>query len=69
MASLGGFGFGVRSQVVGGGASSSSSSSSGVDTNGLYTLTEYVGKEGLNVGDDMVVLLHHIQYACKRIAA
>lgn len=67
MASLGGFGFGVRSQVVGGGASSSSSS--GVDTNGLCTLTEYVGKEGLNVGDDMVVLLHHIQYACKRIAA
>ena len=67
MASLGGFGFGVRSQVVGGGASSSSSS--GVDTNGLCTLTEYVGKEGMNVGDDMVVLLHHIQYACKRIAA
>ncbi|XP_030944376.1 fructose-1,6-bisphosphatase, cytosolic [Quercus lobata] len=67
MASLGGFGFGVRSQVVGCGASSSSSS--GVDTNGLCTLTEYVGKEGLNVGDDMVVLLHHIQYACKRIAA
>nr|POF06833.1 fructose-1,6-bisphosphatase, chloroplastic [Quercus suber] len=30
---------------------------------------EYVGKEGMNVGDDMVVLLHHIQYACKRIAA
>lgn len=68
MASLGGFGFGVRSQVVGGGASASSSSC-GVDTNGLCTLTEYVGKEGMNVGDDMVVLLHHIQYACKRIAA
>lgn len=68
MASLGGFGFGVRSQVVGGGASDSSSSC-GVDTNGLCTLTEYVGKEGMNVGDDMVVLLHHIQYACKRIAA
>ncbi|KAK7836520.1 fructose-1,6-bisphosphatase, chloroplastic [Quercus suber] len=66
MASIGGFGFGARSQVLGVGASSPSS---GVDTNGLCTLTEYVGKEGMNVGDDMVVLLHHIQYACKRIAA
>ena len=61
MAYLGGFGFGVRSQVGGG-------SPSGVD-NGFSTLIEYVGKGGINVGDDMVVLLDHIQYACKRIAA
>ncbi|GMY38979.1 fructose-1,6-bisphosphatase, cytosolic [Fagus crenata] len=61
MAYLGGFGFGVRSQVGGG-------SPSGVDK-GFSTLIEYVGKGGINVGDDMVVLLDHIQYACKRIAA
>ncbi|KAG2704969.1 hypothetical protein I3760_05G030400 [Carya illinoinensis] len=61
MASLGGSGFVVRSQVVDG-------SSIGVD-NGICTLNEYVGKGGIDVGDDLVVLLDHIQYACKRIAA
>lgn len=61
MASLGGLSFGVRSQVGDG-------ASDGVD-NGFCTLTEYVGKGGINVGDDLVVLLDHIQYACKRIAA
>lgn len=30
---------------------------------------EYAGKEGINIGDDLLVLMHHIQYACKRIAA
>lgn len=39
------------------------------DANGFSTLMEYVGKGGLNVGDDLAILLHHIQYACKRIAA
>ncbi|OMO85255.1 Fructose-1,6-bisphosphatase class 1/Sedoheputulose-1,7-bisphosphatase [Corchorus capsularis] len=39
------------------------------DTKGFSTLMEYVGKGGLDVGDDLVVLLYHIQYACKRIAA
>eukprot|EP00262_Sarcandra_glabra_P006724 TRINITY_DN19216_c0_g1_i1.p1 TRINITY_DN19216_c0_g1~~TRINITY_DN19216_c0_g1_i1.p1 ORF type:complete len:388 (-),score=54.00 TRINITY_DN19216_c0_g1_i1:205-1368(-) len=33
------------------------------------TLMEYMGKTGANVGDDLVVLLDHVQYACKRIAA
>jgi len=45
-----------------------SSSSSGGD-DGFLTLLEYVGKEGIHVKDDLVVLLDHIQYACKRIAA
>lgn len=60
-------GFGVRPLRALGGASSSSSSAG--DDDGFVTLIEYVGKEGLNVKDDLVVLLHHIQYACKRIAA
>ncbi|KAL5162667.1 Fructose-1,6-bisphosphatase, chloroplastic [Glycine soja] len=51
-------------RAVGG---SSSSSASGDD--GFVTLIEYVAKEGMNVKDDLVVLLDHIQYACKRIAA
>ncbi|XP_059447640.1 fructose-1,6-bisphosphatase, chloroplastic-like isoform X1 [Corylus avellana] len=61
MANLGGFGFGVRSQVGGG-------ASGGVD-DGFCTFLQYVGKGGIDVGDDLVVLLDHIQYACKRIAA
>lgn len=36
---------------------------------GAATLTDFVGKGGIGVGDDLVVLLTHIQYACKRIAA
>ncbi|KAI4299169.1 hypothetical protein L6164_032653 [Bauhinia variegata] len=55
-------GFGVRSQMAKGG------SSFGADS-GDFTLIEYVGKRGINVEDDLVVLLDHIQYACKRIAA
>ncbi|KAE9597091.1 putative fructose-bisphosphatase [Lupinus albus] len=39
------------------------------DDDGFVTLIEYVGKRGINVEDDLVVLLHHMQYACKRIAA
>ncbi|KAK9286118.1 hypothetical protein L1049_014499 [Liquidambar formosana] len=62
MASLGGFT--VRSQVGGGGGGGSSSGD-----DGFCTLMEYVGKGGVDVGDDLVVLLGHIQYACKRIAA
>ncbi|XP_061358349.1 uncharacterized protein LOC133302562 [Gastrolobium bilobum] len=56
-------GFGVRSLKALGG----SSSSAGDD--GFVTLIEYVGKTGINVKDDLVVLLDHIQYACKKIAA
>ncbi|KAL4036663.1 hypothetical protein IC575_000227 [Cucumis melo] len=38
-------------------------------TDGLCTLTDFVGKGGIGLGDDLVLLLTHIQYACKRIAA
>ncbi|KAK4845999.1 hypothetical protein QYF36_011732 [Acer negundo] len=62
MASLSGFGL-VGSQK------SDSSSFVGNDSSGYCTLMDFVGKGGVDVGDDMVVLLHHIQYACKRIAA
>lgn len=37
----------------------------GAVDNGIRTLIEYVGGEG----DDLVLLFHHLQYACKRIAA
>ncbi|XP_008805928.3 fructose-1,6-bisphosphatase, chloroplastic [Phoenix dactylifera] len=36
---------------------------------GHRTLLEYAGKGGADVGDDLAVLLAHIQHACKRIAA
>ncbi|KAJ1387023.1 Fructose-1,6-bisphosphatase class 1 [Sesbania bispinosa] len=56
-------GFGMRPLMALGGSSSS------VVDDGFVTLIEYVGKGGINVKDDLVVLLDHIQYACKRIAA
>ena len=62
MASLSGIGLGIPKAVMG-------SSSSSVSENGVSTLIEYVGKGGIDAGDDLVVLIHHIQYACKRIAA
>ncbi|XP_057978412.1 uncharacterized protein LOC131164896 [Malania oleifera] len=52
--------FPVRSQM--------GDSRSGAD-HGFRTMMEYVGKGGVNAGDDLVVLFHHLQYACKRIAA
>ncbi|XP_043816568.1 fructose-1,6-bisphosphatase, chloroplastic isoform X2 [Manihot esculenta] len=57
MASLGGFT--VKSKM---GASASGD-------NGFCTLVEYMGKGGIDVGDDLVVLFSHLQYASKRIAA
>ncbi|PKA52229.1 Fructose-1,6-bisphosphatase, chloroplastic [Apostasia shenzhenica] len=33
------------------------------------TVMEYLGKGGASVGDDLAILLVHIQYACKRIAS
>lgn len=38
-------------------------------SNEYQTLLDYVGKEGEDVGDDLVVLIAHLQYACKKIAA
>lgn len=49
---------------------SSSSSSTVASDDGSVTLMEYVGKGGgIGVNDDLVILIDHIQYACKRIAA
>lgn len=36
---------------------------------GVVTLMEFVGERGVDAGDELVVLFHHIQYASKRIAA
>ena len=38
-------------------------------SDGFLTTTEYAGKGGVNVGDDLVVLFSHLEYAFKRIAA
>lgn len=49
---------------------SSSSSSTVANDDGSVTLMEYMGKRGgIGVNDDLVILIDHIQYACKRIAA
>ena len=49
---------------------SSSSSSAVASDDGSVTLMEYMGKGGgIGVNDDSVILIDHIQYACKRIAA
>lgn len=49
---------------------SSSSSSTVASDDGFVTLMEYMGKGGgIGVNDDLVVLIDHLQYACKRIAA
>ena len=55
------FGLAVRSRTE--------AAPSGTGTDGLCTLTDFVGKGGIGLGDDLVLLLTHIQYACKRIAA
>ncbi|CAH8363334.1 unnamed protein product [Eruca vesicaria subsp. sativa] len=44
-------------------------STSGDDGDGYCTLVDFAGREGANVGDDLVVLLYHLQHACKRIAS
>ncbi|KMZ64516.1 Fructose-bisphosphatase [Zostera marina] len=36
---------------------------------GATTLMEFVGKEGEDVGGDLIILVSHLQYACKRIAS
>ncbi|RWR77322.1 fructose-1,6-bisphosphatase, chloroplastic [Cinnamomum micranthum f. kanehirae] len=57
MASFAGIGVAVDSEV---GTSKSA---------GFQTLTDFMGKGTANVGDDLIVLLTHLQYACKRISA
>ncbi|KAK9073967.1 hypothetical protein SSX86_006561 [Deinandra increscens subsp. villosa] len=42
-----------------------------LDTNSdtFLTIAQFAGKEGANVGDDLVVLYSHLEYAFKRISA
>ncbi|KAL1557853.1 fructose-bisphosphatase [Salvia divinorum] len=56
---------------LGGLASKIGAVASGGDHSGAgsQTLAEYMGKGGANVGDELVVLFTHLEYACKRIAA
>ncbi|GAU30540.1 hypothetical protein TSUD_65500 [Trifolium subterraneum] len=68
MASVSGFETRVKPLL----ALSNSSSSSAITASddGFVTLIEYLGKGGgIGVNDDLVILIDHIQYACKRIAA
>ncbi|XP_073146031.1 fructose-1,6-bisphosphatase, cytosolic [Henckelia pumila] len=60
MFSLGGFDFKISASGNYGAVS---------DDGGIVTLREYMGKGGENVGDELVVLFSHLEYACKRIAA
>ncbi|KAM1683119.1 hypothetical protein EV1_033995 [Malus domestica] len=65
MANLSGFGFSIGSRLV-----ASSGTSGSVADDEVRTLIEYAsGEGGATVGDDLVLLFHHLQYACKRIAA
>ncbi|XP_020582228.1 uncharacterized protein LOC110025886 isoform X2 [Phalaenopsis equestris] len=40
-----------------------------LDEKRSYTMMEYLGKAGADVGDDLAILIVHLEYACKRIAA
>lgn len=62
MASLSGGRVGSQTVLCG-------SLSTGDNNHGSCSLMDYVGKRGINVEDDLVVLLYYIQYACKKIAA
>lgn len=53
-------GLSVRCRAAGGATESRSE---------YRTLVEFLGKAGIGVGDDVVLLFDHIQYACKRIAS
>ncbi|CAN4111977.1 unnamed protein product [Withania somnifera] len=56
----------VNSPIAIGGTKSNSVDS--VNT-GFSTLMEYMGKGGIDVGDDLVLLFGHLEYASKKIAA
>ncbi|XP_012835389.1 PREDICTED: fructose-1,6-bisphosphatase, chloroplastic [Erythranthe guttata] len=51
------------------GATAADADGSGGGDAGFQTLTEYMGKGGENVGDELVVLYSHLEYACRKIAA
>lgn len=59
MAFLGGLGSKITAVASGGDGSGT----------GFQTLADYMGKGGANVGDELVVLFSHLEYACKKIAA
>lgn len=46
-----------------------SSASVSFNDSGVCTLMEFLGKNGCDVGDDLLVLYSHLQYASKKIAA
>jgi fructose-1,6-bisphosphatase I len=70
MASVSGFKTRIKPLFDSSSSSSSSSAIAAVSDDGFVTLIEYLGKGGgIGVNDDLVVLIDHIQYACKRIAA
>ncbi|KAL2460377.1 Inositol monophosphatase family protein [Abeliophyllum distichum] len=59
---LGGFNYRIRA--------SDNANASGDDCgNVICTLLEYMGKNGVNVSDELAVLFSHLEYACKRISA
>lgn len=45
------------------------SAQSSVSDKGLCTLLEFVGQNGANMSDDLVILFGHIEYASKKIAS
>ncbi|XP_027112782.1 fructose-1,6-bisphosphatase, cytosolic [Coffea arabica] len=51
------------------GVDASSAAASSDQSSEFCTLMEYVGKGGIDVGDDLVVLFGHLEYASKKIAA
>ena len=51
------------------GVDASSAAASSDQSSEFCTLMEYVGKGGIDVGDGLVVLLGHLEYASKKIAA
>ncbi|KAH6823617.1 Inositol monophosphatase family protein [Perilla frutescens var. hirtella] len=65
MAFFGGLGSNI-SATGSGVASVGDDSDTGV---GFQTAAEYMGTGGANVGDELVVLFSHLEYACKKIAA
>lgn len=65
---LGGLNLRKVSAKMGGDASSIDCSDDD-QSSGFCTLMDYVGKGGLDVGDELVVLFGHLTYACKKIAA
>ncbi|CAI9104124.1 OLC1v1002744C1 [Oldenlandia corymbosa var. corymbosa] len=68
----GGLKLNLRASAKTGGAGGSTDASLTFDddhNSGFCTLMEFVGKGGLDVGDELGILLGHLEYAFKKIAA